>query len=200
MADTETSKVSLNPILWGPDMWTVLFETCYAFEQCRHFKNVRHMSILKRFLYILADLFLCEHCGKFYNQQLVLYADKMNLIDWIYDLKNLVTLKIYVTKETTHECNLKVCPLVHVTRIEFYNRLLYHHNAPQKDAWNNTINLIRAYYSSIKVKESEIKDFNTTLDEMIHSIPYFKDLVLDDFEKDSVRTHFIEYMESATIQ
>lgn len=189
-------SISLNPTIWGPDQWTVLYETCYAFEKCRHFRSAKGMMLLKRFLYILANLFLCDHCGEFFNKQLVLSTENTNMIDWIYDLKNLVTLKIFASDRSIKKCTLVACPNITLSRLEFYNRLLFQHNEPQLDPWFKTINLIRTYHG--KSKMQEVDDLNETILEMTMTIPYFKKLhtVLSN---SADPTFFDNYLKAATI-
>jgi hypothetical protein len=185
---------NINPNIWGPDQWTVLYEICYCFEHCRHEKNAKGMTILKRLLFIIANLFLCEHCGEFFNKQLVLYSDSTNLIDWIYDLKNLVTLKIFACN-TTHKCTLNTCPNITLSRTEFYDRLLFQHEKPQRNPWYKTINLIRSFHND----SYAIQDLNTTLQDLVDNIPYFSDFdfILDNHPDD---TFFQNYLKAATIQ
>jgi hypothetical protein len=206
-----------------------LYETCYALEKCRHEKNAKGMTLLKRFLYILSDLFLCEHCGEFYTKQLVLCSEETNFIDWVYDLKNLVTLKIFVTNESTKKCTLQVCPLINLSRMEFYDRLLYKHNSLSIKSWYLTIHLIRTLHSSSsssssssslsslssssakdseevkeeKKKDESIRDFLQTLQEMKNVIPYFNNLPSSVYEQTrprEIETFFENYLNSATIK
>lgn len=186
--------MSLNPNLWGPDQWIVLYEVCYCIEHCRHLKLAKEMTILKRFLYILSDLFLCDHCGEFYRKQLVLCSEETNFIDWIYDLKNLVTLKIFVTSETTKKCTLQVCPLITLSRLEFYDRLLSRHATLSLKSWYLTINLIRKFHEN---KKESLEDLEQTLQEMSQTMPYFRSLFPTLELKDDL--FFDNYLKSATI-
>ena len=204
-------SLSLNPNIWGPDQWTVLYETCFCLEMCRHLKNAKGMTLLKRFLYILSDLFLCDHCGEFFTRQLVLSSEETNYIDWIYDLKNLVTLKIFVTNQETKKCTLQVCPLITLSRLEFYDRLLYHHKTPSYKSWLFTISLIiKKYEHENKARNEEtnnnsrdtrLDDLKSTLQEIKQHISYFKNMPtsLFDTDNDSVNNFFENYLKAATI-
>jgi hypothetical protein len=150
----------MDPAIWGPDQWKVLFDTAKVHEQCREERDSIGMKQCQDFLFTLADNFLCEHCGYFFSERLSLYNTGTDMVDWMYNLKSIVTNKIHICKETVQHCNVDTLPQVPISRLQFYNRLFYEDY--HLDSWIR--NVILVFY----VKKS--RDFFLSAQKMFQKI------------------------------
>lgn len=153
----------MDPAIWGPDQWKVLFDVAKMFELSRETRNGAHMKLCKEFLSSLAKNFLCEHCGYFFGERLAMYNSKsMDMVDWVYNLKHIVSNKIHICKESTQHCSIKSLPCDSISRIQFYNRMFFEDY--HRESWARNILLVFSMKRSMEFLELAKKMLVTFMD------------------------------------
>jgi len=167
----------MDPSIWGPDQWKVLFDVAKVYENCREERDAIGMKVCLQFLFSLGENFMCEHCGYFFLERLSLYNTGTDMVDWIYNLKSLVTNKIHICKENVKHCNVDTLPQVPISRLQFYTRL--HFEDFHLESWIR--NLILVYYQKESMEFFEISK-RLFLDFI------FKNNIEEGFERDEIKS------------